>query len=94
MLGTSILGYTLWIQIVNVGSFLGPSGDMSYALLNCLLLDFRFRAQARGGLHGGFHRRRRHLHVVEFALSEWLGACRNANIIAGAILALLLGFSM
>ena len=93
VLGTSILGYTLWIQIVNVGSFLAPLG-MSYALLNRRLLDFRFRAQARGGLHGGFHRRRRHLHVVEFALSEWLGAGRNANIIAGAILALLLGFSM
>lgn len=93
VLSTSILGYTVWGQIVNVASFLAPLG-MTYALLNRRLLDLGFalnRAAVYTGVSivvvGTFM-------LVEFALSEWLGAGRNANIIAGSILALLLGFSM
>ncbi|MBV9233226.1 MAG: GAF domain-containing protein [Candidatus Eremiobacteraeota bacterium] len=93
VLSTSILGYTLWIQIINVTSFFAPLG-MSYALLNRRLLDLGFalnRAAVYTGVSvvvvGTFM-------LVEFALSELLGAGRNANIIAGSILALLLGFSM
>jgi hypothetical protein len=89
---TAILGYSVWAQILNVASFLAPLG-MSYALLNRRLLDLGFalnRAAVYTGVSivvvGTFM-------LVEFALSEWLGAGRNANIIAGAILALLLGFS-
>jgi hypothetical protein len=93
VLGTSILGYSLWAQVMNVASFFAPLG-ISYALLNRRLLDLGFalnRAAVYTGVSivvvGTFM-------LVEFALSEWLGAGRNANIIAGSILALLLGFSM
>ena len=41
VLGTSILGYTVWGQMVNATSFLAPLG-MSYALLNRRLLDLGF----------------------------------------------------
>src|SRR5215469_11039764 len=89
----SILGYTLWAQVANVAALVAPLG-MSYALLNRRLLDLGFalnRAVVFTGVSivvvGTFM-------LVEFVLSEWLGAGRNANIIAGAILALLLGFSM
>jgi hypothetical protein len=90
---TSILGYSMWAQVLNVASLVAPLG-MSYALLNRRVLDLGFalnRAAVYTGVSvvvvGTFM-------LVEFALSEWLGAGRNANIIAGAILALLLGFSM
>jgi len=93
LLGPSILGYSVWAQAVNAASFFAPVG-MSYALLNRRLLDLGFalnRAAVYTGVSivivGTFM-------LVEFVLSEWLGAGRSANIIAGSILALLLGFSM
>ena len=93
VLGTTISGYSITGQLLNVGSFVAPIG-MSYALLNRRLLDLGFafnRAAVYTGVSivvvGTFM-------LAEFALSEWLGSGRNANLIAGAILALVLGFSM
>lgn len=93
VLGTTISGYSVFGQLLNVSSFVAPIG-MSYALLNRRLLDLGFafnRAAVYTGVSivvvGTFM-------LAEFVLSEWLGSGRSANLIAGAILALVLGFSM
>ena len=93
LLGVSGAGYSLWTQLLNVGAFLSPVG-ITYALFNRRLLDFNFalnRAAVYTGVSlvvvGTFV-------LVEYGLSEWLGAGRDANVVAGALLALGLGFSM
>jgi hypothetical protein len=97
VIAVGVLGNTntssAWDQLTNVGVFLYPIG-ISYALLNRRLLDVSFalnRAAVFTGVSivviGAFV-------LTEYVLSEWLGAGRNANLLAGAVLALLLGFSM